>query len=197
MFSGVFIQTVDVNTSSVEDKFDQIYQQFLLAAQKIWNPWVQRFSDFSVWKRRRHKHGGWSEVLNSVIHVTCNQCPAQETLPSGRLCHREASRSRLVKSGRCAGFKNELHAATHNSWEFPQHINHYTQREQHISHNERRRCEHFVIFQQSHQLIHLSLQHTSAWFVSLSGLTHLNRFISQSVSTYRREHFVLEKLSSL
>lgn len=35
MFSGVFIQTVDVNTSSVEDKFDQIYQQFLLAAQKI------------------------------------------------------------------------------------------------------------------------------------------------------------------
>lgn len=69
MFSGIFLQTVGVNMCSVEDKFDQIYQQFLLAARKYE---IHEFRDFRLLCLKATETRTWQLIRSVELCDSCN-----------------------------------------------------------------------------------------------------------------------------
>lgn len=75
-------------------------------------------------------------VFSQLIY---NQCPAPQMFPLWRSMSLQSLNPSFLKKW---GFKMLLQAMT----EFPQHINHYTQRVQHILYNKWWCCKHFNSF---------------------------------------------------
>lgn len=105
----------------------------------------QAFSKITTFQLESHsrakhlcKHAWFSKVLNSVIYfyswllinVLHSKCYS-----FGCPCHSKASNHRLKKKKAMTLIRGS---------EFPQHINHHTQWEQHILYN--KHCKHFNIF---------------------------------------------------